>query len=159
MRFMLRFAFALLAALALAAFTPQQGARDHPPATEPNGAVSWAALASLETSFRTIAPLQTEMTVDVAPQIRALDGQEVKIAGFIYPLEGGETHRRFLLSAYPPSCPFCLPGGPAELVEVECADPVRFSYDPVTLAGRFSVLKDDPGGLLYRLSEARAVAP
>jgi len=156
---MLRHALALTAALALAAFSPQQGPKDHPPLTEPGGALSWAALSNLETSFRTIAPLQTEMTVDVAPQVRALDGTDVTIAGFIYPLEGGETHKRFLLSAYPPGCPFCLPGGPAELVEVECADPVKFSYDPVTLSGRFSVLKDDPGGLLYRLTGARAVTP
>ena len=149
---------AFAAAAFLAAFTPQQE-KDHPPVVEPSGAVSWQALSSLETSVKVTGPLQSEMTVDVAPQVRALDGKEVKIAGFIYPLEGGETHARFLLSAYPPSCPFCLPGGAAELVEVLCADPVRFSNEPVTLAGRFSVLKDDPGGLLYRLTEARAVKP
>ena len=156
---MKRHCLALAAALALAAFTPQQAPKDHAPVTEPDGALSWQALANLETSVRTVGPLRTEMTMDVAPQVRALDGSQVKIAGFIYPLEGGETHRRFLLSAYPPSCPFCLPGGPAELVEVECAEAVKFSYEPVTLSGRFSVLKDDPGGLLYRLSEARAVEP
>ena len=156
---MMRHGLALAAALALAAFTPQQAPKDHAPVVEPSGALSWQALANLETSVRTVGPLRTEMTMDVAPQVRALDGKQVKIAGFIYPLEGGETHRRFLLSAYPPSCPFCLPGGPAELVEVECAEAVKFSYEPVTLAGRFSVLKDDPGGLLYRLSEARAVEP
>lgn len=153
--------FALVAAaLALAAFSPQpQAGKDHQAAAGPEGALSWQALAQLDVSYKAISPSQTEMTMDVAPQVRALDGQEVKLAGFIYPLEGGETHKRFLLSAYPPSCPFCLPGGPAELVEVECADPVKFSYDPITLSGRFSVLKDDPGGLLYRLSEARAVTP
>jgi hypothetical protein len=156
---MLRHALVLAAALTVAAFTPQQAAKDHAPVTGPDGAISWQALAQLDTSFKVLGPLQTEMTVDVAPQVRALDGTEVKLAGFIYPLEGGETHRRFLLSAYPPSCPFCLPGGAAELVEVECAEAVKFSYEPITLAGRFSVLKDDPGGLLYRLTEARAVVP
>ena len=157
---MLRRVPILAAALALAAFSPQpQAGKDHQAAAGADGALSWQALAQLDVSYKAISPSQTEMTLDVAPQVRALDGTEVKIAGFIYPLEGGETHKRFLLSAYPPSCPFCLPGGPAELVEVECADPVKFSYDPVTLSGRFSVLKDDPGGLLYRLSDARAVAP
>lgn len=156
---MLRHALALTASLALAAFTPQQSTKDHQPVTGPDGAVSWAALAELDVSYKAISPFHTEMTMDVAPQVRALDGTEVRLAGFIYPLEGGETHKRFLLSAYPPSCPFCLPGGAAELVEVECAEAVKFSYEPITLAGRFSVLKDDPGGLLYRLTEARAVVP
>ena len=32
--------------------------------------------------------------------------------GFIYPLEGGLKHEHFLLTAWPPSRPFCLPAGP-----------------------------------------------
>jgi uncharacterized protein len=47
--------------------------------------------------------------------------------GFLYPLEGGVSHDHFLLTAWPPSCPFCLPAGPSQMVEVFCAEPVDFS--------------------------------
>ena len=83
--------------------------------------------------------------------------RRIRIEGFIYPLKAGEAHDYFLLSGLPPSCPFCLPGGPADMVEVMAARPVPHSIEPVMLTGRFEVLEDDPTGLLYRLHDARAV--
>jgi hypothetical protein len=47
--------------------------------------------------------------------------------GHLYPLEGGLEHERFLLTAWPPSCPFCLPAGPSQMVEVYCEEPVEFT--------------------------------
>jgi hypothetical protein len=119
------------------------------------GAVSWQTLAETEVTHTSPAPLQTIITVNFTPTIEALDGRNVKIKGFIYPLEPGETHSRFLLSAYPPGCPFCLPAGPRELVEVLAAVPVRFTQDAVLVEGTFHLLHDDPTGIYYRLTEAQ----
>jgi hypothetical protein len=34
---------------------------------------------------------------------------------------------------------------------------VKYTFDPIVVAGRFSVLKDDAAGLLYRLADATQV--
>jgi uncharacterized protein len=81
----------------------------------------------------------------------------VKVQGFIIPLDLGERQKRFLLSSVPPHCPFCMPAGPEGIVEVQARSPVKFALEPVVVSGRFSVLKNDDGGLLYRLSDAAQV--
>jgi hypothetical protein len=104
-----------------------------------------------------LGPLRAVFHVEYTDEVRALDQQEVKVMGFLYPLEGGVAHEHFLLSAWPPSCPFCLPAGPSQMVEVFCAEPVEFSEGAIMMAGRFSVLEDDPSGLYYRMHDARLV--
>lgn len=123
----------------------------------PEGVVSWDVLGTLDVEVEVIAPLQTEMTKDFTDDVKALDAQPVRIMGFLYPLEGGVTHERFLLTAWPPSCPFCLPAGPALMVEVNAAEPVEFAEGAILMAGTFALLKDDPSGLYYRLNEAKLV--
>ena len=78
----------------------------------------------------------------------------------MYPLEAGETHTYFLLSALPPSCPFCLPASARGLVEVICDVGVRYTLEPVLLEGRFELMEDDElgTGLHYRLSAARSAS-
>ncbi len=70
------------------------------------------------------------------------------------PLEPGAKQKRFLLSANVPSCPFCMPGGPESLIEVLCKKPIAFNMEPIVISGKLSVLKDDPTGLWYRVTDA-----
>jgi hypothetical protein len=120
----------------------------------PEGVVSWDTLGHLEVRTETLAPLQTRFHTDYTPAIKALADQEVKLMGFIYPLEGGTAHGHFLLTAWPPSCPFCLPAGPSQMVEVFAPEPIEFGEGAVMLTGRFELLQDDPSGLYYRLHDA-----
>jgi hypothetical protein len=121
----------------------------------PNGVVSWDTLAKLEVETEVQGPLRATFTTSYSDEIEALDGEQVKLMGFLFPLEGGLEHERFLLTAWPPSCPFCLPAGPTHMVEVFCEEPVEFSEGAIVMAGRFEVLRDDPSGLYYRLLEGR----
>lgn len=123
------------------------------PLADVPGVVSWTALAKVKqiTAKDRIVPQFT-------PEISALNDRDVKLQGFMMPLEPGEKHKHFLLSVNPPSCPFCLPAGPEGIVEVKCKTPVKFSYDPILLSGKMAVLKDDPMGLFYRLTEALLVS-
>ena len=130
----------------------------HDPTQLSEGTVPWQTLADIEVTVSAPAPFQTTMTRDFGQSIRSLDGTTVKLQGFIFPLQGGESHEYFLLSAYPPGCPFCLPGGPTNLVEIKSAEPVDYTQKAVLIEGRFEILKDDPTGLYYRLSDARQVA-
>jgi hypothetical protein len=38
---------------------------------------------------------------------------------------------------------------------VQTKTPVRTTFEPVVLSGRFAVLPNDPNGLYYRLTEAQ----
>jgi hypothetical protein len=123
----------------------------------PEGVVGWDTLGNLDVRTEVIAPLQAIFHTDYSKEIKALDGEQVKLMGFIYPLEGGLEHERFLLTAWPPSCPFCLPAGPSQMVEVFCAEPVEFTEGAILMAGRFEVLEDDPTGMYYRMHDAEEV--
>jgi hypothetical protein len=123
----------------------------------PDGVVSWDVLGDLEVATEVHGPLRATFTTSYGDAIEALDGQEVSLMGFLFPLEGGVEHARFLLTAWPPSCPFCLPAGPSQMVEVFCAEPIAYSEGAIVIAGRFELLHDDPSGLYYRLHDARLV--
>lgn len=147
----------LVPALAAAFSMEQQAAPviDHDPGDlAAQGVVSWDTLRALDLSYESPFPGQTSVSTSFSEELERLDGQPVKLIGFVYPLEAGETHDYFLLSAFPPSCPFCLPGGATDLVEVRAAEPVPYSIEPVTLSGRLVLLHGDAGGLLYRLEDA-----
>jgi uncharacterized protein len=86
-----------------------------------------------------------------------LNRKTQRIQGFMMPLEPGERQRHFLLSSVPLTCSFCVPGGPESMVEVKSKTPVRYTLEPVTVEGNFAVLKDDPYGLYYRITDAVGV--
>lgn len=123
----------------------------------PEGVVGWDILGNLDVRTEVVAPLQAIFHTDYSDEIRALEGQEVKLMGFIYPLEGGLEHERFLLTAWPPSCPFCLPAGPSQMVEVLCEEPIEFTEGAIVMGGRFELLEDDPSGMYYRMRDAKLV--
>jgi uncharacterized protein len=117
------------------------------------GVVSWRTLAQVE-------PVKQggKMVPQFSQGILGLDKQQVRVQGFVIPLDMGDKQKRFLLSAVPPHCPFCLPAGPDAIVEVLAKTPVAYSFEPIIVAGRFAVLKDDPAGVLYRITDAESIA-
>lgn len=120
---------------------------------EIKGVVSWDTLAQVKsrTEGKRVIP-------DFAPAVRALDKQDVRLQGFMMPLVAGERHDHFLLTMRPPHCPFCLSLGPEFIIEVRARSPIRHTYEPIVVSGRFAVLSDDPFGLYYRLTGAQLVA-
>lgn len=153
---------------ALAAFlevSPATARQDPPPEVhtlhnvpvDADGVVTWETLSNLDVRVETPAPLQTIFHIEFPENLLALDERIVRLKGFMYPLEAGETHRSFLLSALPPACPFCLPGTATTLVDIRSDRPVTYTLEPVMLEGRLNLLKDDDTGLYYRLTEAGPV--
>jgi len=125
-----------------------------PPALpEIKGVVSWRTLGQVEE-----VKFNHKLVPKFSTEIVALENKEVKLQGFMLPLEPGKKHKRFLLSANVPSCPFCMPGGPESLIEVLCKEPITFNMEPIIISGKLSVLKDDPTGLWYRVTDAALVA-
>jgi hypothetical protein len=124
------------------------------PLPELKGVVPWKTLGQV-TPVRQQDRYIPKFSQDVA----ALDKKEIKLQGFMMPLEMGQNQKRFLLVAMPPTCPFCLPGGPDQLVEVLARSPVKYGFEPIVVTGKFVVLRDDPMGLYYRLTDAVAINP
>lgn len=123
------------------------------PLPEMKGVVSWKTLGE-------VTPIKQKdrFVPQFSKSITALDNKEVKMQGFMMPLDMGEKQKRFILSALPPSCAFCLPGGPDQLVEVQAKTPVKYGFDPIVISGKLTVLRDDPMGLYYRLTDAVAIS-
>ncbi|MFO1282511.1 MAG: hypothetical protein U1F51_08570 [Burkholderiales bacterium] len=119
---------------------------------ERDGVVSWKTLAEVE-------PVKkgNKILPEFAKPILALDAKDQRVQGFMIPLDMGDKQRRFLLSAVPPHCSFCLPAGPEAVVEIVAKTPVAYTLEPIVVSGRFAVLKDDPNGVLYRLTDAAQV--
>lgn len=120
---------------------------------ELKGVVSWRVLGQVKSSA-----VGKKVLPQFTPDISELDQQEIRLQGYMLPIAAGEAHTHFLLSMRPPHCPFCLSLGPEYLVEVKSKSPIRHTYEPLVIAGRFNVLADDPFGLFYRLTDARLAA-
>jgi len=116
------------------------------------GVVSWRTLSQVE-------PVKHDGKVvpQFSKDILGLDKQQVRVQGFLIPLDMGDKQKHFLLSAVPPHCPFCMPAGPDAMVEVLARTPVSYGFEPIVVGGKFAVLKDDPAGMLYRMTDAEAV--
>jgi hypothetical protein len=116
---------------------------------EKAGVVSWRTLAQVEMVQKGI-----NLVPAFSSDILGLDATEVKLQGFVIPLQVGDGQKHFLLAAVPAECQFCMPAGPEAVVEVVAKGPVKFGLAPIVVAGKFSVLKNEAGGLLYRLNDA-----
>ncbi|MBL0142821.1 MAG: DUF3299 domain-containing protein [Betaproteobacteria bacterium] len=119
----------------------------------PVGTVPWQLLQST----KTVQKADKKFGPVFAKEVRELDKQQVKLYGFMMPLDQARKQKRFLLSAFPPHCSFCLTGGPESLVEVLADTPIDFTFEPVVIAGRLSVLDNDV--VYYRLTNATPFKP
>jgi len=118
-------------------------------AVDKRAVVPWETLAQVS-----VTKQKDRYVPEFSAQIQALDRREVKLKGFMLPLEQGLGQKRFLLSAQPPECAFCMPGTAEQFAEILAKTPVKYVTDPIIVSGTFVLVRDDSGGLLYRLSEA-----
>ena len=166
-RFLLALFWACGAGLALAQTAPDspisgvplgQGAGVHganspyAPLTERSDVLPWSLLTAVKTKTE-----KNRILPVFGPDIQALNLKSQRIQGFMMPLSPGEKQNHFLVSSVPLTCAFCLPGGPESMVEVKTRIPVKYSMEAIVVEGKFAVLKDDPYGLYYRMTEAVAV--
>jgi hypothetical protein len=139
----------------LAQHVPPQAPKGAPdpaavkPLAERKDVVSWKLLSQVE-----LVKQKDRYVPQFAASVTALDKKEVKIQGFMLPLEMGDKQSHFILAAMPQSCAFCMPGGPEQLVEVKTKKPVAYGFEAIVLTGKLEVLKDDPAGVYYRLTNA-----
>jgi len=149
------------ALVAAAAVLPVLAVAQQPPGMDPGGfkppreredVVSWRTFAQVD-----LVKMKNRYVPQFSSNVTALDNQQVKVQGFMLPLEATDKQTHFLLSAMPPSCPFCMPGGPESMVEVRTKTPVKYGFEPFVVSGKLSVLRNDPTGIFYRIVDAELV--
>jgi len=88
-------------------------------------------------------------------EVKTLSGKEMTLSGFMLPLESTDKFRHFLLSSRTPTCPFCPPGEPNEVIDVRTEKPIGYSEELITVKGRFELMNDREMGLFFKLSNAK----
>ena len=90
--------------------------------------------------------------------IKALNGKEVTVKGFIIPVEGYKGHKEFILSAYPyANCFFCGGAGPETVIEVTAIEPINYTAESITLKGKLVLNSTDVNKLMFAMTGARLV--
>jgi hypothetical protein len=119
----------------------------------PRDVVLWGELE------RTLLRRESGRIVAVfTPAVRKLDGRVVSLVGFMTPVDAGQRHARFLLSAKPILCPGCDSAPtPTEIVEVLAVAAQAPQAGQVTMRGKLELVRGEDG-LVYRLRNARVVA-
>ncbi len=115
-------------------------------ATQP-GFVAWKTLRQVKQN-----PLRGP---SFAKDVAALNGQTVKLEGYMVPMDDQPQAREFVLSAFESHCIYCVPGGMPSLAYVTAAAPLPLvAGKTVRLQGTLKLVKDDPSGLLYEVQGA-----
>lgn len=125
--------------------------------------VSLTAYAQESVSWETLGQVKlmkkdNRFVPEFQDAVTQLEGKVITLKGFMMPLDQAAKQQHFILSANPvANCFYCLPGGPESLVEIKTDKPIAFSYDPIEITGTLELLADDPMGMYYRLTNAKAL--
>lgn len=111
--------------------------------------LSWKLLAEVE-----LVRMKDRYVPKFSGNVFALHQKHVKVQGFMIPLQVGDKHTHFVLTAMPQTCAFCMPGGPENSIEIKTRKPMKYTFEPVTVTGKLAVLRDDPAGIFYRIVDA-----
>lgn len=91
-------------------------------------------------------------------EVKALDGKEVTIRGYIIPTEGYKSHKEFVFSAFPYNmCYFCGGAGPESVMEVSAIESIKYTAEPVTIKGILQLNSGDVNQLIYSMTKATLV--
>lgn len=89
--------------------------------------------------------------------VKKLQGQTITISGFMLPLESSEKFKHFLLSKRTPTCFFCPPGAPNEIIEVYSDKETEWAEDLITYQGTFELIDNKEMGVFFKMSNATQV--
>lgn len=116
---------------------------------------TWKTLSKITFKKQYDESLGFKVDVPVfSEDIKKLAGKEIKIKGYIIPVEGYKSHKEFIFSAFPYSiCFFCGGAGPETVMEVYAKDAVKYTTDPIILKGKLELNDSDINRLIYTLKE------
>jgi hypothetical protein len=119
---------------------------------------TWATLSlvTFDRQFNEDFGMEIEVP-RVSPAVRALEGKEIEVNGYIIPLDGKREQSHVMLSAFPQStCFFCGKAGPESAMQafMKGGKKLRYTDEKVTLKGILRVNEKDITSLLYTMEDA-----
>ncbi len=162
MRRLTRPALLLAALLALSAFTKQAA----PPAAYSQPTEERIAQETLPQSHAQLwdTLLKTKIHIDTKkglfsatypPEVKALDGKMVTITGFMLPVETTVKFKHFILAKRTPTCPYCPPGEPNEIIDVWLDQKVEYTENLLTITGTFGFMNNQQFGMFFKLTNGK----
>lgn len=123
----------------------------HPPMGMAS-ALLWGKLKETKISIDT----KTGHYAAAYPQsVKDMAGKPITLSGFLVPIDILPESKHFLLSRRAPTCPFCSPGEPNEIIDVQLESPASWLDSFVTVTGTFGLMDDAELGMFFQLSNAR----
>jgi hypothetical protein len=112
----------------------------------------WSKLIKCEVSYD---DKKDVYSIQVTPEVKALDGQTVTVRGFILPMDGSDRTKHFLVSRNTPVCMYCPPGQPNEVVEVLSPKAIEWTDKITTVTGKLSLINDGEKALFFKIENAQ----
>ena len=129
--------------------------------TTPDGGLDWNVLADtkvIEFEEEADGLTNSGSRPEFPATVSALDGKEVVMQGYMFPLEESDAQSQFLFGPFPASCPFHYHVGPNLVIEAHAKKAINYEPEPVTLKGRLELVpRDDEYNVFYRLNDAERV--
>jgi hypothetical protein len=126
----------------------------------PEGSTPWEVFGKTGQTPYTYTDEEGEEWNGVRPEfpddLKKLDGTDILIQGYMFPLGQDEEQTLFLLGPFPLSCPYHYHVTPNLIIEAHTTEPIMFSYDAVNITGQLELVpKDDEYNVFFRLKNAQ----
>jgi uncharacterized protein len=92
--------------------------------------------------------------ITCTPAVKTMNHKKITVSGFILPLESKNKFSHFLLSKNAPTCAFCPPGGPNEVVEVFSSKSLMWKENLATFSGTLNLVNSGDKGVFFQLKDA-----
>ena len=117
----------------------------------------WDLLAKVEFVAEYDEMIGQEVDIpQFSDELRAMEGKELELEGYVIPLEANLTQDYFVLSKYPfKACFFCGNAGPETVVEVYSEGEFKVTDQRVRAKGTLVLNQGDPFRLAYVLEDAK----
>ncbi|NJN33272.1 MAG: hypothetical protein HC817_02485 [Saprospiraceae bacterium] len=117
---------------------------------------TWKTLSKItfKKEYDEVLGLKVDVPV-FGKDVKALEGKEVTVKGYIIPTDGYKSQTEFVFSAFPYNmCFFCGGAGPETVMEVVAKVPIKYTSEPVYLKGVLKLNGSDVNRLIYSLESA-----
>ena len=120
---------------------------------------TWKVLSKVQIEKRFDELLNYEIDFPTfSDEVKALNGKEIVLEGWIIPLDELRGENYFVLSALPfANCFFCGGAGPETVLEVFSEKNIKFTEKRIKVKGVLNINADDPLKLMYILQKAELI--
>lgn len=130
--------------------------------TVPEGGLDWKLFAKTKSIPYMFEDGEGQEQYGVKPEfseaLQKLDGQDITMQGYMFPLMAVEDQSMFLFGPFPVTCPYHYHIGPALVMEAYGVENIEFSYEAVTLKGTLELVpREDNYNIFYRFKNVRLV--